>query len=319
MELTDADLDLLAGIEDRAKTVRTRIRSVALGYTHAVFLHGPGGHGKSHIVTSELDETVGVGKWKSYKGDMSPRGMIDKLEAYPEAVHVLEDMETTFKEANMQSYLRAAMASPNGGPRRITDNKHNRDVNFIFHGGIIIVSNDSIDHRYGRLGAIASRTHPMLWKLSTPELAAMMRVIAQRGSKELAPEECMGVAEYLIEQMSARQKDTKVDLRTFCEGALPDFLQWKQGKSVVHWTKVVQARIQGEPIAENRNDRLARHRVIACQIQQAARTSDDMFRLWKEQTGLGKSSLYDRLKEAEAEGKWARFKPSVSLAPQAAE
>ena len=319
MELNDVDLDLLAGIEDRAKTVRTRIRSVALGYTCGLFVYGPGGHGKSHIVTAELDETVGPGKWKSYKGDMSSRGMIDKLEEYPEAVHVLEDMEKTFKEPNMQSYLRAAMASPNGGPRRITDTKHKRDVNFIFYGGIIIVSNDSIDHRYGRLGAIASRTHPMLWKLSTPELAAMMRTIALRGYKQLAPDECMEVAEYLIQEMQSRQRDTKVDLRTFCEGALPDYLQWKQGKSVAHWTKVVQARIQGEPIAETRDDRLARHREIACQIRLAAPTSDAMLHLWKEQTGLGKSTLYDRLREAEAEGLWEQYKVSVPLARLATE
>ena len=221
MELSDTDLDLLARIDERAKTVRARIQSVALGYTCGLFLYGPGGHGKSHVVNSELDATVGRNKWNSYKGDLSSRGLIDKLEEYPEAVHVLEDMEKTFKEANMQSVLRAAMASPDGAPRRITDTKHKRDVNFIFYGGIIIVSNDPIDHRYGRLGAIASRTNPMLWKLSTPELAAMMRAIALRGYKQLAPTECMEVAEFLIEEMLSRQKDTKVDLRTFCEGALP--------------------------------------------------------------------------------------------------
>jgi len=78
---------------------------------------------------------------------MSSRGMIDKLKEHPESIHLLEDMERAFKQEQMQSLLRAAMASPNGGPRRITDTKHKRDVDFIFAGGIILLSNDLIDHR----------------------------------------------------------------------------------------------------------------------------------------------------------------------------
>ncbi len=316
MELSDADLELLAGIEDRAKTVRTRVRSVALAYTHSLFLYGPGGHGKSHIVQTELDEVPGKGKWKQYKGDMSSRGMIDKLEEYPEAVHVLEDMEKTFKQEEMQSVLRAAMTSPKGGPRRITDTKHKRDVDFVFSGGIIILSNDPIDYRYGRLGAIASRTHPMLWRLSVPELAAMMRHIALAGFKGISSIECMEVADYLTGELESRQRDTKVDLRIYCEGALPDYLQWKEGKSAAHWTKVVQARIQGAPISEGRDDRLARQREIACQIQCGGKTTDEKIALWKKRTSLGKSAFYDRLKEAEAEGLLDRYKTSARPADE---
>ena len=298
MELSDYDRDLLAGIKDRARIARTRVRSVAFGYTHAFFFHGPAGHGKSHIVTSELDDALGKGKWKQYKGDISSRGLINKLEEYPASIHLLEDMERTFKEEKMQGFLRAALASPKGDPRQITDTKHRRNVDFVFSGGIIILSNDPIDHHHGRLGAIASRTHPMLWRLSDPELAAMMRVIALKGCTGLTPQECMEVAELVIEEMESRRRDTKVDLRTFCEGALPDYLQWKQGKSVTHWTDVVRARIQGEPIAERREDRLARHREIASRIWSEGKTGDEEIRIWKEQTGLGKTAFYDRLKEA---------------------
>jgi len=76
MERSEFDLELLAGIEDRAKTVRTRIRSVVFGYTHAFCLYGPAGHGKSHIVTSELDETLGSGKCKQYKGEKAEAAVL---------------------------------------------------------------------------------------------------------------------------------------------------------------------------------------------------------------------------------------------------
>jgi hypothetical protein len=287
---------------------------VALGYTHALFLYGPGGHGKSHIVQTELDQVPGKGKWKQYKGDMSSRGLIDRLEEYFEAVHVLEDMEKTLKQDEMQSVLRAAMASPKGGPRRITDTKHRRKVDFVFHGGIIIVSNDPIDYRYGRLGAIASRTHPMLWRLSQPEMAAMMRAIALRGFRKLTPEECMQVAEFVIQEMESRQADTKVDLRIFCDGALPDYLQWKEGKSVAHWSQVVRARIQGEPLAECREDRLVRHREIDCRIRCEGRTSEEEIRIWRTETGLAKTAFYDRLKEAALDGLLERYKLKANAA-----
>ena len=153
----------------------------------------------------------------------------------------------------MQSVLRVLQwRVPIGAPRRITDTKHKRDVDFVFSGGIIILSNDAIDHRYGRMGAVASRTHPMSPGSYPCRNWPRRRSIALRGFKTLTPEgivgtlspdECRVVADYLIQQMESRQRDTKVDLRAFCEGALPDYLQWKEGKSAAHWKKVVQARI----------------------------------------------------------------------------
>jgi hypothetical protein len=305
MMRSEVDRELLSAIDDRANTLRTRIRSVADGDTYGLFIFGPGGMGKSYIVEGELNTNPGFNRWKTYKGDISARGLIDALEKYPNAVHVLEDMEKAFKKEELQSVLRAALASVKRADRHITDNKHKRNINFLFHGGIIILSNDQIDSSYGRLGAIASRTDPLFWKLSDPELAAMMRCIALNGygpNKEISPKECLEVAEYVIDQMDRRQATTKVDLRTFCDGALPDYRQWIEGRSHTHWKKVVESRIQGEPIGENRKDRLDRQRQLACEIYSHGKNQPEQLELWKRETGLGRQAFYDRLGEARRGG-----------------
>jgi hypothetical protein len=74
MKLSDLDKDILAGIEQKRAILRRRVDSVARGYTSALFVHGPGGHGKSHIIEEQLNRFPGRQRWRHYNSSMSAAG-----------------------------------------------------------------------------------------------------------------------------------------------------------------------------------------------------------------------------------------------------
>lgn len=306
MKLSDTDNDILVGIEQKRAILRRRVDSVARGYTSALFVYGPGGHGKSHIIEEQLNHCPGKQKWRHYNASMSAAGLVEELEEYAERIHFFEDMEPLYKNADAQGVLRSALGKPGGGPRLVTWTKaKTRKFRFEFKGGIVIASNQSLD-TYGILGAIASRFAPMEWKLTEPELAATIRSIAIQGAtcgtEQISPSECWEVAEFCIAEMQTKQRSTKVDLRTFCDQALPDYLQWKHDQSDIHWSEVVRSRMQGEPIIERRGDRLTKQRLIACECYRDGASVKDRLAEWEKRTGLKKQPFYDRLKEAKATG-----------------
>ncbi|WP_417384151.1 hypothetical protein [Gimesia sp.] len=297
-QLPGADQELLQFIDERSAIVQKRVASVAQGYTHAFFVWGPGGHGKSHAIAQGLKQYAA--DFRYYNSDMSAPGLVEELCKYHESIHFLEDMEQLYKDAKAQGVLRSACASPNGKPRVVTWTNKKAIIRFPFKGGIIIAANQPLK-TYGNLGAIASRFSPVEWRLSDPELGVMMRYIATGGfehnGQKLTASECLEVADFLVAEMEVRTRETKVDLRTFTEQALPDFLQWKN-EGGLSWESIVRSRIQGEPVAERRSERVDRQRHDAVLAYLQGNNTDERLLLFRETTGLGRRPFYDRIKEA---------------------
>ena len=313
-ELSDIDQELLDGIERRRRTLATMIRGVIDKDTTAFFVYGPGGHGKSKLIRDALK---GHKKVKTWNSDMSARALVEKLQEFPDYIHFFEDLEKIYKDSDCQGLLIAACGGKRNRKRMVQWHKHRVDIDFEFTGGIIIASNNRLDPKPGRLGAVASRFTPQLWKLSDPELAALMRQIALTEYREyrLTQAEAWEVAQFVIAQMEQRSGQGKVDLRTLCEQAIPDFKQWKDGRSEVHWHELVRARINGAPTCENRRARNERLQYVACEVHFTAKTLSSRLNLWKSRTlgegqdgeGLGKQAFYDRLKEAKEGGLFAQL------------
>ncbi len=313
-EFSEIDKELLDGIERRQKTLATMIRGVIDKDTTAFFIWGPGGHGKSKLIRDALKDHKKVKIWNS---DMSARALVEKLEEFPDYIHFFEDLEKVFRDTDCQGLLIAACGGKKTHKRIVQWHKHRVDIDFEFTGGIIISSNNPLDPRPGRLGAVASRFTPQQWKLSDPELAALMRHIALTEYQEhgLSKSEACEVADFVIAEMEQRSGQGKVDVRSFCEQAVPDFKQWKDGRSEVHWHELVRARINGAPISENRKARNERLQYVACDVYFTVKTLPSRLNLWKSRTlgegqdgeGLGKQAFYDRLKEAKERGLFAQM------------
>jgi len=141
--LTREELDVLALLEDRERIARARIRTIALPDYSGVrgfFMYGPGGHEKSYLVKTGLNELLGPGKWLLYNSDMSAPALLAEMEANQTKPFVFEDCEQLIGNRKNQGILRSAMAPP----YRVNPKNMKVAYDFIFQAPIYILSNLSL-------------------------------------------------------------------------------------------------------------------------------------------------------------------------------
>jgi len=287
-----------------AAVVHARVDEVVSGDVSSFFLYGPGGQGKSYEVIDALDKNPGVAKWRHWNSRMTARALVDNLRLYPDKIHLFEDMESLYKDRTSAGILCSACASIKGQPRRVNYTTAMDSINFEFKGGVIIISNENLSGN-AVLGAVASRMRPLLWRLQSAEIEAIIRNAAMRGATHrghaITPEECLEVADFVITRMHSGQH--RIDLRTYFDHALPSYWYCKRSSDhKLDWQDLVDSKIQGEPVIENRQHRIDREREIAAECYRDGATTAERLNHWKERTGHAKQAFYDRIKEAKQAG-----------------
>jgi hypothetical protein len=301
--LSAEDIETLEELDRQRLTILTQIIAVVVGETNAFFIWGPGGHGKSWLVRKALEQFMNRVRWTTT--DVSAKGLFNLLKEFSTYIHVFEDMEKMYKQADCQAVLRAACGGQSIDERWVSwekDGKYHEEP-FQFAGGVIILSNE--DPRGGsmKMGAIASRFAPQKWELTEAELAATMRDLAINTPCRhgYSVEERLEVAEFVIDEMTNRPAKVKVDLRTFGEHALPAYDLWRR-EGLSHWHDVVRAKIKGEPRRNPADIERERLMKAACEAHREGTNTEDRINRWKQKTGLGKSQFYEYLKMAKEAG-----------------
>lgn len=305
--LTAADQKHLATLEAKLQMVRDYTGSVADGLTTGFYLHGPGGCGKSYSVVQELDRRRVP--FKLYNSRMTGRGLYNALETYPDAVHLLEDMEQLLNESAARGVLRSALWGQGGKDvrlpqeRLVTWTTYKMEHQSVLTGGIIMIANCPFP-QIPELDAVKTRIAYMQLAVSDNELIALMRKVSgdgfRAGEMKANPAECREVCDHLVEQ--ARGLNRAMDMRTLIN-AFKDYLQWRECQSGCHWRDMVSTRLKERPIsleevktfgerATQKEAELAVAREVAVIANRQER-----FRLWKERTGKSEPTLYRRLDE----------------------
>jgi hypothetical protein len=243
---TEDDL-LLQAYQNKLQLVRDYVRGVALGFSNGFFLFGTGGIAKSYTVLGEL-QRLGT-DFKLFNSRMSGRGLFDALGEFPNAIHVLEDMERLTKDADAQGIIRSACWAQKGD-----DGKQKRTVTWatargvesiVFQGGLIMLSNRALDD-LPELRAIKTRISHLHLEVSDQESAAQMRRLSKQGYKhgdqEMTPDECETICEFVI--LESQSKLCHLDMRLL-DNAFRDYLQWREGHSCTHWVILVATRLDG--------------------------------------------------------------------------
>jgi hypothetical protein len=306
--LSPEDQANLSQFENKLQVVRDRTAGVAKGYTTGFYLFGGGGVGKSFTVLDELNRMKA--RYVTFNSRMTGRGLFDALEKYPDAVHVLEEMEQLTRDRAGQGVLRSALWAqrPAGhkGPceRPMTWTTNAAQRSFIFSGGIILISNRPLDD-LPELAAVKTRIPVMNLQASDGEMRALMRSVARKGyehlDKQVSAKDCAEICEFIIEQAHALQRP--LDMRLLV-GSFDDFLQWDDADAIVHWEDLVRTRLReravtfAQEVATGpRRARKRQEQQIAREIAKSTRDRKERARLWKERTQKSEQALYRRLAE----------------------
>jgi len=294
---------VIKAIDKRKEIVRSQVRAVVENFTTALFVYGPGGLGKTHLITAELDSMLGK-RWIHHTAYTTPKGLILALAENPDSIHLFEDCEQMYKHETCSSILRAACGSPRQKNRIVTYQTANENITINFRGGIIIVSNEAISKGKGALAAVASRFSPIKWDLNVEERISSILEIAEGGYTKngvtLNGKACLMVAKELIHEILNGGSDRPVDLRTFTEHALPTYCQFLATENPDGWIEVMRSKLKGEvQRSERRDDKSNRLQLLAWSIaQDKTLNTKQRVEKWKEETGLGQAIYYRHLKHA---------------------
>jgi len=309
--LSAADQRYLASLEEKLQMVRDRTAGVVEGFSTGFALHGPGGVGKSYGVLAELQRRQA--NYRLSNSRMTGRGLFDTLYRYPDAVHVLEDVEQAMHDKNAVGVLRSGLwgqrrEGSQGPPERwITWSAHRTHMEMLFTGGIILISNRPLLD-LPELQALKTRVPCMLLQPSDNELRAQMRQIACRGfmheGRSMTQQECHEVCDFVIaESLSLhRPLDLRLLVNAFC-----DYLQWQDCEAGCHWQDLVAARVRERPTTfkfavsrVSRAERKQQEQQIVREILEVTADRNEQLRLWAERAQKSRSAFDRRKAELKA-------------------
>lgn len=318
MDTTSSDAALLASMDKKLQVVRDRVRTVTGGYRSGFYLWGEGGTSKSYTVEQVLKE-----EGKSYKLTncrVTAKGLFTLLRDFPDAIHVLEDAETMFKDENTFGVLRSALwgqAGADGRQERVVCwRTAKQPEEFVFTGGIIIIANCPLED-VPQLRALQTRIPCLQYQPTNEEVAAKMRSIAARGHRheehELSPEKCLEVAKAIVERSTKlnRNLDLRLLVNTF-----QDRIQYENKHSESHWLELLECGLKGRATPSKGGG--VRAQTMDKELEVARRIANlptrERLEAWKNETGKSRPVLYRRLADlAGAESQDSRLAPPTEV------
>ena len=292
----------MKSVDERRKTLEDGVQSVCKGFTSALFVWGPGGLGKTHLL-KEMLETMSDKVWRHHTAHSTPKGLFLSLYMDQSAIHLYEDCEKVIKAEISAAILRAACGAPSQSARRVTYETNTEKLSFEFTGGIIIATNENLSRTNGPLQAVASRFRPIKWDLTMEERIACVLTIAKdkcvRNGIEISAKESTKVAWELIDMTTDSSGHLDLDLRLFTEHALPAYAQSKQD-SGMKWRDLMQSKLLGmaTTMHDTQAERTRKLQQLAQKINAEPGNTKTRVAKWKEATGLGQAIYFRHLRSS---------------------
>jgi hypothetical protein len=301
------DHEHLLELRRRQSLLRDRVRGVAMRLHPGVYLAGPAGVGKTHVVLETLRQ-MDVG-FQYHRGHLTPMGLFDLLAENSDRTVVLDDVSHILSQQIALQLLLAALGHTigDGVTRIVKYRRQGRSETVYFEGGLVCISNLEL-HPTPLLQALKSRVHYLAFDPSDDQIAALMHEIAASGwpadAPVLTPDDCVEVTDFLINE--SRRLGHRLDLRALVDKALPDRLQWESGNAESHWKDLVLSVLQ-ERVGElkhtplgNGHVRQSRREAESQIVQNLLATypsRTEQLAAWSEQTGKSARCFYRRLGE----------------------
>ena len=302
----------------RNRIVRTRVAGVYDRTHPGLYLFGPAGMGKTHIILETLDgyraDDRAAPGYQYHRGHLTPIGLFELIEENCDSILVLDDVHHLFEKQVSQQILLAALGNAVKGQRIVKYKRSGQDRRVAFRGGIICISNLDLHsaHSGPILHALESRTHVLRYAPTDEEVEALILKLSDEGwtlevgerKSKLTSDECREVAEFVLAECRAR--DRQPELRIFLEKALPDYLQCRLGETEVDWHDLICSTLEQEVVtaqfASSQQLELTRRQqkdqdmAIVEELESAYADVDSRVHAWIAKTGKSRRTYFRRLK-----------------------
>jgi hypothetical protein len=282
---------------------------------NGLYLFGRPGTSKTHTVRVTL-ETLAA-PYDYHRGHITPIGLFELIATNRDRTIVLDDVASIFNQPIGLQILLAALGSSHDGSRvRPARYKTAReDLTVHFTGGRIVITNVALDgHHPEILAAIRDRVNMINYEPSDEQIEALIRRIADQGHHGIAPEKCLKVAVFLLEE--CRRREIRPSVRLFVDKALPDFALWESERTETHWRDLVVSELEQQLVEIQhpqrdlrRAEQMEAERRIVLDLVLSYESREDRIEQWRRITesrfGVAKSqaAFYRRLAELKEAGK----------------
>lgn len=236
--LSPRELELVATYERQQQLIRDRVTGVVRGYSNALYISGRTGTGKTYTIIDELNRHDRA--WFAQNARMTAMGLFDCLKEHPDQILLLDDVPSLLRDKAALQILLAALDGDPELPRWVTYRSLDRDLRFEFSGRLIMTGNTPIGHD-PLAQAVQGRAYILAHHVDDDVMAAYVRHLARNRYKDVSPEVCRTVADFVISE--TRALDVRLDLRHFFK-AVEDFRQYRDGHAVHHWETLVRSNLQ---------------------------------------------------------------------------
>lgn len=288
----------VTALEERQQLLAHHVRLVARKHNHALFLFGSaGGLGKSRTVLRTLDEE-GV-EPILINSHITPLALYTTLFRFrAEETIFFDDCDSLYSSMPHLGLLRSALW---GSPRVVTYNSSQlpdglpssfeTTARFIFAANVIPRRNDAFK-------AVLSRCDIFELSATNEEVIDLMRSISTKGFKDLTPQDCRMVIDYIAENADDRQLSMRL------LGPSLRKLLYARGEGI-DWKPMIKSQLQTlgrkNEATKRLDSRTKDLRLLEKVIQKHPDSVQDQEAEWSKASGKSRASFFRCLKRCRDE------------------
>ena len=283
----------LTALEERQQLLAHHVRLVARKHNHALFVFGAqGGLGKSRTILRTLDEE-GI-EPILINSHITPLALFTTLFRFRgEETLFFDDCDSMYSSLPHLGLLRSALW---GSPRTVTYNSSQlpdglpsafeTTARFIFAANVVPRRNDAFK-------AVLSRTDIFELSATNEEVIDLMRSVAANGFKDLTPQDCQMVIDYIAENADDRQLSMRL------LGPSLRKLLYARGEGI-DWQPMIKSQLRTlgrkNEATKRLDSRTKDLRLLEKAIQKHPDSVQDQEADWCKATGKSRASFFRCLK-----------------------
>lgn len=284
-------------LEERQALLAHHVRMVARGMSNGLFVVGPGGLGKSLVISRTLTEEAVVPV--ILNSHCTPLGLYATMFHHrKDAVIWMDDSDAAYTNLPILGLLRSALWGQ--GERVVTYTSSQLQgvpSSFPFTSRIICTAN-VVPTRNEPFRAVLSRVDVYQLSATNDDVLELMRRMAAKGFNDVSPTTCLEVVDYIARAGGSRQ----LSVRLF-EGSMRKVEYALQ--TGTDWQELVRSQLdqlgQPEGVLRPLDSKSHDAKCLAVAVERHPASVKLQEEVWREMTGKSRASFFRAKRESDAQ------------------